>query len=145
MYPWDAIFINMLYQWVDKFTCHYINRWYIYPLESIIVVAKYYDMYLYNMHYLHWQQLYMVRSQFCYKIYFIGNIWTGMIFKNIEYNINRGALKILVACLHLTLIIDLRIHQKPQASSIDIKHITFRTLIIFLLFLNFSCEMHIYS
>jgi hypothetical protein len=24
---WDAIFINLLYQWVDNLACHYINGW----------------------------------------------------------------------------------------------------------------------
>jgi hypothetical protein len=24
---WDAMFINLLYQWVDNLACHYINGW----------------------------------------------------------------------------------------------------------------------
>jgi hypothetical protein len=27
IYQWDAIFINLLYPWVDIFACHYINGW----------------------------------------------------------------------------------------------------------------------
>jgi hypothetical protein len=27
IYQWDAIFINLLYQWVDDLACHYINGW----------------------------------------------------------------------------------------------------------------------
>jgi hypothetical protein len=25
MYQWDAIFLNLLYQWIDNLVCHYIN------------------------------------------------------------------------------------------------------------------------
>jgi hypothetical protein len=27
IYQWGAIFINLLYQWVDNLACHYINGW----------------------------------------------------------------------------------------------------------------------
>jgi hypothetical protein len=27
IYRWDAIFIYLLYQWVDNSECHYINGW----------------------------------------------------------------------------------------------------------------------
>jgi hypothetical protein len=27
IYQWNAIFINLLYHWVDNFACHYTNGW----------------------------------------------------------------------------------------------------------------------
>ena len=56
IYQLDAIFINLLCQWVDNFACHNI----IYPG-------------IYHINYYDWVRI------------FNGNIWMCMVFKNIEY------------------------------------------------------------
>jgi hypothetical protein len=61
IYQWDAIFINLLYQWGDNISMGGKFIVGIHPLT------------------LHRQQLYINRSQYCYEIYDWVRIFNGNI------------------------------------------------------------------